>query len=292
MTKQRKEFDSMRKALVLIVFLAAVTSWQPPSLFAQTLGTVDSVITADDEVYRAGIASQDTNSTEPMGNLFVQVQVQAEEKLSDLDEEEDEPEGMADPLESINRFFFAINDKLYFWLLKPVASGYGAVTPEPVRVGVNNFFYNLLFPLRFVNCILQGKGEKAADEMRRFMVNSSAGAAGFLDVASNTLKIEKHDEDLGQTLGVYGFGPGFFLNLPILGPSSLRDGIGSVGDAFLQPVNYLDSTGTILVITSYDFINKTSLQIGDYEALKQAAFDPYIAIRDAYHQNRQSKIAE
>ncbi len=123
--------------------------------------------------------------------------------------EETFPVGIADPLEPLNRAFYHFNDKLYFWLMKPLASGYKAVTPEKVRVGVKNIFYNLAFPIRFVNCLLQGKGKEACDEFVRFFTNSTIGMGGFLDVASSKLELKKYEEDLGQTLGSDGAGPAF-----------------------------------------------------------------------------------
>ena len=203
----------------------------------------------------------------------------------------DEHVGIKDPIEPVNRAFFQFNDKLYFWLLKPMAVGYSAVAPEPVRIGINNFFYNLAFPVRFVNCLLQGKGQGASDEVVRFFINSTVGVAGFIDVATNKLEIKKNEVDLGLTFGTWGMGPGFYINWPILGPSTLRDTAGFVGDAFLYPISYIiDPTKYTFALNAFNIVNQTSLRIGDYEDLKKAAFDPYIALRDAYYQNRKSKL--
>ncbi|MEJ2725504.1 MAG: VacJ family lipoprotein, partial [Deltaproteobacteria bacterium] len=144
-----------------------------------------------------------------------------------------------------------------------------------------------------VNCFLQGKVEGAFMEVGRFFTNTFLGVAGFVDVATQIGNFGKYDEDLGQTFGSYGVGPGFYIDWPILGPSSLRDTVGSAGDFFLHPVNVLiDSSGYVIAIKSFDSVNSTSLRLGDYEALKRAALDPYIAVRDAYYQNRKSKIKE
>jgi phospholipid-binding lipoprotein MlaA len=202
-------------------------------------------------------------------------------------------ESIADPLEPMNRFFFQFNDKLYFYFLKPVATGYKFVVPEKARIGVDNFFYNLAFPIRLFNCIFQGKFESAGDEFVRFVVNSTVGMGGLIDVATINVKLDKYDEDLGQTLGVYGMGPAFYLNLPVLGPSSLRDGIGSIGDAFMDPVNYIvPRTKYNLAVKGYERVNATSLTLGEYEDLKKSALDPYISVRDAYHQYRTKLIEE
>jgi phospholipid-binding lipoprotein MlaA len=216
-------------------------------------------------------------------------------KEAGAEEEETEPvessgETVPDPLEPLNRVFFEFNDRLYFWVLKPVATGYKTVVPEEPRVCVRNFFHNLAFPVRFVNNLFQGKVFGAFEETCGFLVNSTVGLGGLADIAT-AIDLKRHEEDLGQTLAVYGSGPAFYINWPFLGPSTLRDTIGTVGDAFLDPLSYLDvwySGGA----KGLDTINETSLRIGDYESLKKAALDPYVALRDAYYQNRLSKIKE
>ncbi|MDI6726635.1 MAG: VacJ family lipoprotein [Smithellaceae bacterium] len=198
---------------------------------------------------------------------------------------------IADPLEPFNRAMFHFNDNLYFWFLKPVAQGYGKVVPEVARVSVGNFFSNLTFPIRFVNSLLQGNFKGAASELGRFTVNTLWGVGGLLDPASSkNINLAKYDEDFGQTLGVYGLGHGFFINWPIFGPSSPRDTLGMVGDAFLHPLSYLTPASAGTGVKAYDKVNDTSLRIGDYESLKQAAIDPYLAVRDAYVQYRLKKV--
>jgi phospholipid-binding lipoprotein MlaA len=199
--------------------------------------------------------------------------------------------GISDPLEPINRIFFQFNDKLYFWFLKPVSSGYKAVVPKPARIGVKNFFSNLAFPIRFVNCILQAKFEGAGYEVGRFLTNSILGLGGFINVAEKQFNMKAYDEDFGQTLGAYGLGNGFYINWPVLGPSTFRDTIGDAGDYFLDPVYYADLDTTYdISIKGYEKVNDTSLVIGDYEDLKKSAIDPYIAFRDAYFQYRRNKV--
>jgi phospholipid-binding lipoprotein MlaA len=198
---------------------------------------------------------------------------------------------IADPLEPFNRAMYHFNDKLYFWVLKPVAQGYGKVVPEAARVSVNNFFANLAFPIRFVNCLLQANFGGAAEELGRFTINTIWGVGGFLDpAASKDINLSKQDEDFGQTLGSYGIGQGFYINWPLFGPSSPRDTVGLVGDAFLTPSTYLSPWYAGAGTRVYDTVNDTSLKIGDYESLKGAAIDPYVAIRDAYVQSRLKKV--
>ena len=204
--------------------------------------------------------------------------------------EEARPE-IADPLEPFNRAMYHFNDKLYFWVLKPVAQGYGKVVPEPARIGVSNFFANLAFPIRFVNCLLQANFAGAATELGRFTVNTLWGIGGIMDPAvSKEINLSKQDEDFGQTLGAYGVGQGFFINWPVFGPSSPRDTVGLVGDRFLTPYNYLSPWYASWGAWGYEKVNDTSLRIGDYESLKEAAIDPYVAIRDAYVQYRLKQV--
>jgi phospholipid-binding lipoprotein MlaA len=199
---------------------------------------------------------------------------------------------IADPLQPVNRAFFQFNDKFYFWLLKPVATGYNTVVPEDARIGVHNFFSNLATPVRLVNCLLQVNFKCVGTETFRFLLNSTFGLAGLLDPAKTEFNVEKQDRDLGQTLGIWGIGPAFYINWPILGPSSLRDTVGYVGDLFLDPLTYTNISVFINVgVRAYAQVNEASLTIGEYESLKESAIDPYIAVKDAYHQYRQNKIS-
>lgn len=200
---------------------------------------------------------------------------------------------IADPWEPFNRAMFTFNDRLYFWVLKPVAEGYSAVVPEPARVSVGNFFSNLRAPIRFVNCVLQANLIGASTELFRFMLNSTIGLAGLFDPAGGEeIGLLRQDEDFGQTLGVYGVGQGFYIVWPFFGPSSPRDTVGMVGDFFSYPISYLDPWYAWTAVRGYQAINDTSLQIGDYEAIKDAAIDPYVSIRNAYIQYRQKKVEE
>lgn len=206
-------------------------------------------------------------------------------------EEYVEEKGIADPLEPWNRMMFTVNDRFYFWVLKPVAQGYSAIVPEWGRVRVKNVFHNITMPVRFVNNLLQFKVNAAGTEVIRFVLNSTAGVLGMFDVAKN-IDLRAQEEDLGQTLGAYGLGNGFYIVWPVLGPSSLRDTAGTVGDFFLDPVSYITPTESGIAVRSVDVTNRTSLHIGDYEDLKESALDPYISFRDAYYEYRENKIKE
>jgi len=197
---------------------------------------------------------------------------------------------VADPLEPWNRLMYHFNDKLYFWLVKPAARGYNRIFPEPVRVSVRNFFTNIEMPIRFVNCILEAKLKCAGIELARFGINSVAGIGGLFDIAKDGYHIEGQQKDTGQTLGYYGIGEGIYIVWPFLGPSSLRDTVGLVGDSFLTPFDYIKPTEDAIAIGAYEYFNKASLQIGEYEDLKESAIEPYIAIKHAYIQHRRSLI--
>lgn len=206
--------------------------------------------------------------------------------------EPESPPAIADPIEPVNRALFVFNDKAYFWVMKPVAQGYRAVVPEGVRISVRNFFSNLAMPIRFVNNLLQGKIRNSGVELARFAINTTAGIGGLFDPAKNDFHIEPRNEDLGQTFGKYGLGHGFYIVLPLLGPSSLRDAAGLAGDSFLDPVAYAGDTDVVIGARVLKVENEISLRIGEYEDLKKSAVDPYVAVRDAYSQYRARKVRE
>jgi phospholipid-binding lipoprotein MlaA len=227
--------------------------------------------------------AQETTLTEEEEKLF-------EDDLDELEEESDEVAAVADPLEWFNRGMFHFNDKLYFWVLKPVASGYRAITPQVMRTGVANFFKNLGAPVRLVNCVLQGKTQSAEAELAKFLYNSTIGLLGFVNPSKQHPKLNPDPEDFGQTLGSYGIGDGFYIVWPFLGPSTLRDSIGLAGDYLLTPTNYVDPAEFSLGLTVYDRVNATTFRIGDYESLKKLALDPYEALRNGYIQLQRSRI--
>ncbi len=209
------------------------------------------------------------------------------------DEDEDLEEGtykVADPIEPFNRLMFTFNDKLYTWLLRPITLGYRKVAPSPVRKGVSNFFHNLTAPIRFVNCLLQGKGQAATAEFASFTLNSIFGVLGFGSITKDYPELNPDAEDLGQTLGTYGIGDGFYIVWPFFGPSTLRDTTGRLGDGFLDPVNYVQPPEASIAVRGYDTVNKLSFRIEDIDDAKKAAFDPYQAVRNFYIQSRQTRL--
>jgi phospholipid-binding lipoprotein MlaA len=196
---------------------------------------------------------------------------------------------VADPLEPVNRGIFYFNDKLYRWVLKPVAKGYSYAVPEGVRIAVRNFFFNIATPIRAVNALLQGKFKAAGTELARFGLNTMVGFGGFFD-AAKAWNLPRADEDTGQTFGVWGIGNGFYLMLPFLGPSTARDTVGIVGDTFLDPTTYVlrpvYAIGTRVIRSENDL----SFRLNQYEELTGGAVDPYVAVRDAYLQYRANLV--
>ncbi len=226
----------------------------------------------------------------------------AQEKTANFEEEyveegdadektQGERVAIADPLEPFNRAMYLFNDRLYFWLLKPAAQGYNVVVPEPARISIKNFFTHLAYPSRLLSLLLQADFAGAAEETGRFVINTLWGIGGLLDpAAGGELKLQRQEADLGQTLGVYGVGHGFYIVWPIWGPSSPRDTLTIVGDTFLYPPSYISPWYVNRGVWAFEKINSASLRIGDYESLISAAIDPYLAIRDAYAQYRAKDI--
>jgi phospholipid-binding lipoprotein MlaA len=287
-----RDFASMKLFLILsalYLFLAIGCAHSPNY-------TVSSAEPADAlklKVVLASAASEQvvTAPTEKSGKVKSSDDPYEDDYLDDNADEERAV--MADPIEPFNRVMYHFNDKLYFWALKPVAQGYKFVVPEVARVSVKNFFSNLRFPTRFVSCLLQADLSGAATEFGRFTINTVWGIGGLMDPSSGKeLNLQKQNTDLGQTLGFYGVGHGFYIVWPILGPSSPRDSTDIVGDYFLYPVSYLKPFYVPFAVKAYEEVNSTSLRIGDYESLKDAAIDPYVAIRDAYAQYRMKKVKE
>jgi phospholipid-binding lipoprotein MlaA len=209
-----------------------------------------------------------------------------------LSEEEAPPPQIADPLYYVNKGIFHFNDKLYLWVLKPVAVVYQSVVPRPFRNGIQNAYDNLKTPVRFASCMLQGKTERAGVELGRFMVNSVFGGLGFWNAADLEPDLQKPpEEDLGQTFGTYGIDNGLYLVWPVLGPSTLRDTFGRLGDTFIDPVTII-APGASPFLRAYERLNWLSLRVGDYESVKAAAVDPYESFKGIYLQYREKAVKE
>jgi len=200
--------------------------------------------------------------------------------------------GIYDPLEPMNRVFFTFNDRLYFWVLKPVKKGYTAVIPYDFRFVIGNFFDNLTSPIDFVNTLLQGRFSDAGVVLSRFLINSTIGVFGFGDIAEEVYDLEPQHADFGETLGVYGIGEGVYFCWPFFGPSNIRDTVGLVADMQLYPPSYMGlNSDEVLAARGEEYVNRMSLAPETYEELKRIAVDPYVASRQAYVDYRRNLIS-
>jgi phospholipid-binding lipoprotein MlaA len=237
----------------------------------------------------------------------------AEDPFYDPFAKSDEPAGGEeyDPWEPLNTKVFEFNRQVDRWVLKPAAQGYNAVVPNPVQIGISNLFYNIRFPSRLINNLAQGKLSGAGTEVGRFLLNSTFGLGGLVDVAKY-MDITTPEEDTGQTLGYYGMKPGPYVVLPFLPPFTLRDLIGYVGDIALNPINWMvfpiievngipslvahhnRTTSSIAQIGGRveEILNDRSLNLEKFQGVEEATLDLYTAVKNAYIQKRRNAIRE
>jgi len=208
-----------------------------------------------------------------------------------------------DPFESVNRKIFWFNDKIDINVLEPVAHVYEDNVPRPIQTGIGNFFENLKYPKYLVSDIVQLKFTQALEHTGRFLVNTTVGIAGLMDVAED-MGLEKHREDFGTALGYHGVGEGPYIVLPLVGPSNVRDTVGFVVDTFLDPFNFLDprfgwpysgvrsgvsDPVTIGGVTVRTIDDRAGL-IEAVDSARESAVDYYLFIESAYHQHREGLI--
>lgn len=189
-----------------------------------------------------------------------------------------------DPFEPVNRPIYAFNDFTDRYLLRPLGKGYNYVLPQTARNGVGNFYDNISYPVTIVNGLLQGKFRQAGWDSVRFLMNSTFGILGFMDLASKQ-GLERHDEDFGQTFARWGIPQGPYIVIPLLGPSTVRDGIGIFGNVRVNPLVQMDNTSVRDKLLILWAVETRAALIGPDQAVRDA-FDPYLFIRDAYLQNR------
>lgn len=196
-----------------------------------------------------------------------------------------------DPFERANRAIYGFNDVVDRATLKPLAKGYKKITPEWLRRGVGNFFANLRYPITIVNQLLQGKPGTAARDTGRLLTNTVLGVGGLFDVATR-FGLEKHDEDFGQTLGVWGLGSGPFLVLPFLGPSSVRDAPSAGVDYYLDPLTYADVAWEVeWGLRAVDIVDSRA-RLLTLEPTLARAFDKYAFVRNAWWQRREYQVRD
>lgn len=199
-------------------------------------------------------------------------------------------EQVHDPFEPFNRAMFAFNEKFDAWLTKPVARGYDWLLPRPVKTGVGNFFSNLFQPAVAVNDLLQGKVRQSGRDAGRFVVNSTVGVLGLLDVAT-PLGLDARDEDWGQTLAVWGVGEGPYFVWPVIGPRYLRETFGWGLDWASKPVTYIADPVTGWSLVALEFTDVRARLLPAEKVIEQAAGDDkYLFIREAYRQRRLNLI--
>jgi phospholipid-binding lipoprotein MlaA len=205
-----------------------------------------------------------------------------------------------DPWLRLNRTTFRFNDELHTHVARPVAHEYAVIVPLRVRTGVSNFFDNLNYPVRFINCVLQGKITRSAQETGKFVVNSTAGVGGLVRVSDRISSLaDVPAEDFGQTLGVWGIAPGPYIVIPVLGPSDCRDLVGFAGDFAMNPLNW-HTLGIIhyaflpnavgIALSGTKFVNGLPKSVDSYDQLKAEAVDPYSSMRDAYLSYRAAQM--
>lgn len=196
-----------------------------------------------------------------------------------------------DPLEPMNRAVFTFNENLDQYVVKPAAEAYKFVLPDAFRKGVTNFFSNIGDIFVAANNLLQGKPKEATSDIGRFLVNSTIGILGFFDVATD-MGLDKHTEDFGQTLGVWGLSDGPYVVLPLFGPSTVRDTVGLAVDLktdFVLNTNQLNSDERIGV-TAVRVLDKRANLLDAGQLLEDAAFDKYSFLRDSYLQRRRNQV--
>jgi phospholipid-binding lipoprotein MlaA len=273
-----KQMKQLLAAAILLVF--------PVCGF--TADSATSAYTASTDM----VALDTANDNDVLVDTAVSANSETDDDLPFMDDD-DAVLDVYDPLEKINRGIFWFNDKMYFYVMKPIARGFRYV-PEPWRVSLKNFFNNLRAPVSIINAALQGKFADAGNELTRFATNTTLGIGGLFDPSKEHFGIRPKDEDTGQTLGHYGVGPGPYLVLPFLGPSNLRDGIGLFADSRMDLAYYIwrkdKDNYDYLGVIALKMVNKLSLDKDTYEGIKQDALDPYLFVRDAYAQYRQNQI--
>jgi phospholipid-binding lipoprotein MlaA len=202
---------------------------------------------------------------------------------------------ISDPIEPVNRFIFGFNDILDRILIEPIAKGYKALLPSFARDAVQSFMHNLQSPLIIANNLLQGNVGDAGIATARFVINSTIGIGGLVDVAK-AQGLSYENEDFGQTLAVWGLGNGFYLVLPVFGPSSLRDAVGLAADSYADPVRIVaentDNDWIYYTRAAIDGIDTRARLIKVVDDLRRNSLDYYAAVRSAYGQKRVSLIRD
>ena len=196
-----------------------------------------------------------------------------------------------DPFERYNRAMFSFNKTVDDKVIKPVATGYVNVIPELIRTAIGNFFGNIGDVWTAVNNYLQGKPREGTSDVARVVLNSTFGIVGLIDVATPAGLVQ-HDEDFGQTLGVWGVKSGPYLVLPIFGASTVRDGLARPVDLYADPINQIDTVRVENSARALRLVDDRAALLESTNMMEDAALDPYLFVRDAYLQRRESRIRD
>lgn len=196
-----------------------------------------------------------------------------------------------DPFERYNRAMFSFNQTVDDKVLKPVATGYTDVIPDLIRTAIGNFFGNIGDVWTAVNNYLQGKPREGTSDVARVVLNSTFGIVGLIDVATPAGLVQ-HEEDFGQTLGVWGVKSGPYLILPILGSSTVRDGLARPVDLYADPITQIDSAGVENSLRAMRLVDDRATLLYSTRMMEDAALDPYLFVRDAYLQRRESRVRD
>ena len=259
--------------------LDAITRWRMRRIAARRLREMFPAILALTIVLAGGIAVPAARADDALAPPLADAELDAGDDY--------------DPWHRFNeKMFFFNHDVLDRLLVKPVAKGWSKIVPDVGKRGLDRAFDNLGMPKRLANNLLQGRFRGAGRELARFGINTTVGVVGFLDVARAQLHIEKSDADTGQTLGVYGFGPGPYLVLPTLAPLTVRDGIGYGVDGLLDPIGYVIPFVASTVMSLVKQVNERSLNLEVFQDVEASVLDVYSAVRNGYLQRRQRSIEE
>jgi phospholipid-binding lipoprotein MlaA len=280
------KYSSRRKIRINIAlwFIVGAISWLGTS-FSYAFGQEESpaLPTADD----AGSAA----ASSPAVDQRQETQIALASALAETAAAGEDFD--SDPFEGFNEKMFWFNrEVLDRFLLKPAATAWDFVIPDPVQRGIYNVFDNLAVVRRVVNNTLQLKLTGAATEVARFTINSTVGLVGFFDVARDGFGIQQRDEDTGQTFGVWGVGPGPYLVLPFLPPLTIRDGIGYAFDTAMTPYIYFIPWYANAGLTGTSTVNERSLNLDRFERVAESTIDLYGAVRNAYLQRRAAAIRQ
>ncbi|MGE4442790.1 MAG: VacJ family lipoprotein [Desulfomicrobium sp.] len=210
----------------------------------------------------------------------------AGQEYEEIYDEADENGAYPDSVEGFNRGVFAFNDGFITYVFSPIDTVYTGFFPPDIRAGFGNFYRNLGYPVRLINALLQFKFDKMAKETASFALNTVFGVGGLFNVTRNMPSLQTSPEDFSQTLAFYGLGSGTYLVLPILGPTTLRDAVGSVADSFAHPLSFVTPDSAKYALIGHDKAGAASANLPTYKSIKEESFDHYTSMKDVYFQYR------